>query len=196
MEDRNPWGIRFAERMSGFFAEGVGEPAEGYQEGRKRDKKISFRVKIFIDSLQEFVRNPDYEARIEGYLDADSLGNGLPLEDGRFNMFSGGPESGLRYITYRFRFCLQSGEKFYLKGVKEIHSDRGYYSSEGEQKTLFIKIYRGESEEGEPRGSGILTFKMKDFLPLMFSMRATNAKSLGDKIRALRMFLAFSSRGF
>ncbi len=193
--DRSSWGIKFAEKMSGFFAEGITEPTEGSEEGKKRNQKISFRVKLSIDCLQEFVGNPDYEASMEGHLDADSLGEGLPLEDGRFNMFFGGPESGLRYITYRFRFRSLSGEKFCFKGIKEIHSDMGFYNSRGEQKTLFTKIYRGESEEGEVWGSGVLKFKMKNLLPLVFSVRATGARSLGDKIRALSMFLAFSSSG-
>ena len=56
---------------------------------------------------------------------------------------------------------------------------------------LFTRIYKGDSADGPPFGSGILHFKLLDLPSMLFSFKVTNASSLGDKIKAISQFYLF-----
>lgn len=192
MDNQQGWGIKFAEHMGGFFSEGNLEPSEGFDKGRAGGSPIDFWVKIHITPLREFFEDKDKVAVMTGRFSAAGLGADLPLENGEFNIFAGEEGSGFKHITYKFGFTA-AGEPHYFSGVKNIRLNK----KEGSRKdnvTLFSRVYKGGSEDGELLGAGILTFDLlKDGPGLALSMRATGAKSFGEKLRAMRQFAALAN---
>jgi hypothetical protein len=183
-------GIRFAEHMGGFFMQSATDPAEGYSRGKTEGHPVDFWVKIHITPVMGFAKNPDVKAEMSGKVTAGPLGSKLVIENGEFNIYPGEEGSGMRHISYRFGFSSEQGDPFFFSGVKNIHINR----SEGSRKegvTLYSRIYRGDSEQGEVYGAGILLFNvLKDGPGLLSSVKATGAKSFSERLMALRALRA------
>lgn len=186
---RDDWGVTFAEHMGGFFQKGATDPMEGFRQGKAQGAGIDFRVRIRAEPLTEFMSVPEHGAAMDGRFWAAGLGQGLPIRAGEFNMFPGDEGSGLRHITYRFGFDSADGERFFFSGIKNIHLARRE-RSRTEPVTLYSRVHRGDSEDGEVYGAGILLFNTLslDGFQLLFSLRVTGARSVGEKLKALRMF--------
>lgn len=190
MGNQENWGIKFSEHMGGFFCEGITDPSEGFSRGKDGAHKIDFWVTVKTEKLAEFMRNPDMTATITGKVSTSPLGKDLPIRNGEFNMFPGEEGSGLRHITYRFGFTSIDSEPCYFSGIKNIHIDPKQ-RERSDVATLYSRLYKGESEDGELIGSGILRFNpLKDTLSLLLSLRVFGTRSFafGEKLQALRMF--------
>ena len=187
------WGVRFSEHMGGFFSEGIEDPKTGFSQGKVGGHPIDFWVTIHVSPLKKFFKNVEHPALMEGKVSAGPLGSKLAMRGGEFNMYPGEEGSGLRHISYRFGFDSDAGEPFYFSGVKNIHVNKKQGSS-ADNVTLYSKLYRGDSEEGEFHGAGVLLFHLlKDGPQLATSLRVTGANSFGEKLRALRLFVSASS---
>lgn len=179
-------GIKFKERMSGLFCEGVSDPIAGYNYGKMKGRKISFKVEIEIPCLKRFIEEPNYCAKMSGKVSADLIGDNMEMKNGVFNIRPGEAGSGMRHVIYKFGFNAQDGKPYFFSGVKNIPEDRSVRSS-ADPITLYSTIYRGESEDGEIYGAGILLFNtFKDGLKFFLSFRYPGAGSLAEKISALK----------
>ena len=188
MDNRENWGIKFAEHMGGCFMEGVPDPLEGYRRGRGEGHPIEFRVRVHITPIIGFSKGREPAAEMTGRVSAGPLGRGLALENGEFNIYPGEHGSGLRHISYRFGFKSSAGEPYFFSGVKNIHVNRRE-GSRADNVTLYSKIFRGSSEDGELFGSGILLFDLlKDGPGILFSIRVTGAQSFPERLKALMAF--------
>jgi hypothetical protein len=178
--------------MGGFFHEGIDDPREGFNRGKTEGVPIDFWVKIHITPLKEFFGNPEHAAAMEGKVSAGRLGERLVIRNGGFNMFPGEEGSGFRHITYRFGFSSKDNEPFWFSGIKNVHLAKKQRARH-EPVTLYSRLYRGDSDDGELFGAGILTFNiLKDGPGLASSIRVTGAKSFGEKLKALRYFATAS----
>lgn len=190
MESSKNWGIKFGEHMGGYFCEGAANPKDGFARGKTEGHPVDFWVKIRIESIREFFDNPELAAEMTGICSAGPLGKKLPLEKGQFNIYPGEEGAGLKHISYKFGLTSAAGEPHFFSGIKNIHINRKERVKK-ENVTLFSRIYKGDSEDGELIGSGILLFHILKDGPGMFSsLRVTGARSFGEKMRALRMFAA------
>ena len=193
MDNADNWGIRFAEHMGGYFCEGVEDPQEGFERGKREGTAIDFWVKIHIMPLSKFFSDPAHAAAMEGRFSASGICGGHSLRNGAFNMYPGDPGSGFRHISYQFGFMSADNQRLFFSGVKNVHLDKREQTRR-EPVTLYSKLYRGDSEEGEVLGAGILLFDIfKDGTGLLFSLRVTGARSFSEKLRALRAFASASS---
>jgi hypothetical protein len=179
-------GIKFAEHMGGFFMEGVSDPKEGFRRGKSEGHPIDFRVRIHITPVSGFGKGKEPAAEMTGKFSVGPLGSGLLMENGEFNIFPGEEGSGMRHITYKFGFKSDKGEPFFFSGVKNVHLNRKE-GSRADNVTLYSKVFKGTSEDGELYGAGVLRFHLlKDGPGLALSIRATGARSFPERLKALR----------
>ncbi len=179
-------GIRFSEHMGGYFMEGVSDPLDGFRRGRTEGHPIDFWVTIHIEPVVGFGKSREPAAVMTGRVSAGPLGRKLAMNGGEFNIYPGEEGSGMRHISYRFGFSSDRGEPYFFSGVKNIHLDRSK-GSRADNVTLYSMIFKGENEEGELYGAGILLFNvMRDGWGLLFSIRVTGASSFSERLLALR----------
>ena len=187
-------GLRFSEKMSGYFLEDTSDCQLGWLAGRRRGNRIAFRARITIDDLQRFAGEPAHQARLEGELDYGDLGSGLPFENGAFHLFIFDAASAMRKMVYHFQFHSSSGQPYLLHGEKEIHRERSRFEVLKDMTTLYTRIYHGDSTEGKVAAAGILHFKTVNLPALLASQQALHARSARERIGAHVGFLRFASR--
>jgi len=183
-------GLRFSETMSGYLAQGVEDYESGERRGQEQGAPLSFDVTIEIESVPEFIKLSGQEARMTGTVSYESLGAGLPIQEGRFTLFKPDAASGKRQMTYSFWFTGNDGADYSLYGYKVIYDDPGLDAFE-DMTRLFTRLYRGRNRDGTPVGSGILHFKMLDLPAMVSSFEVTNTDSLITKIRTISVFARF-----
>ncbi len=186
-------GLRFSERMSGYFLENTDDVKHGALVGQRRDNRIGFRARITIDNLDKFLNEPEHTAHLEGQIDYGDLGQKLTMNDGIFNLFVYDPVAGMRKMIYRFHFNSLSGQPYLLYGEKEIHQEHSPTEVIKDMTTLFTRIYHGHTTAGEVAGAGILTFKATSLFELFGSSEVLNASSTLEQIGTLTRFMSFVS---
>ena len=183
-------GLRFAETMSGYVAEGVDGFEEGEKRGQEQDSRFAFDVTIEIESVSDFVKLSGQEAKMSGRVSYKPLGEGLPIQEGVFTLFKPDAASATRQMTYSFWFTGKDGTDYSLYGYKMIHDDPGMDALEDMTK-LFTRLSRGRQKGGTLVGSGVLRFKMLDLPSMLSSFEVTNTNSPITKIRTISTFVKF-----
>ena len=118
----------------------------------------------------------------------------LTVTDGHFNLFVDNPdEPGTKNMKYRMKLTSETGDQFYFYGYKVLRDDFGP-DMWSDTTTLYISVWQGEDDEGELVGKGILKIKPEDFIKQLTTMKATNAASVGDALKATAKFGAFFTR--
>lgn len=186
-------GLRFSERMSGYYLEDTDDVKRGALIGQRRDNRIEFRGRITIEDLDRFLREPDHVARLEGQVDYGDLGQKLSMKDGMFNLFIYDPVTGMRKMIYRFHFNSASGQPYLFYGEKEIHQEHSSTEVIQDMTTLFTRIYHGYTLAGKIAGAGILTFKAATMFEMFGSLEVLNASTTLEQIGALTRFMSFVS---
>jgi uncharacterized protein (DUF362 family) len=186
-------GLEFEETMSGWIGLGEKDFLAGRMAGQQENTPIRFDCKIIIDDLDRFIHLSDQRARLEGTVTFTPLGGPFALEDGSFNLFSVDPATGMRLMTYAFRFTTDSGKKYWLYGEKHLKDDPGFDLME-DMTTLFTTIYDGPDERAPIYGAGQLFFDLKDVPALMASMKVTGTRwwQLYKRVQAKFAFTNFA----
>lgn len=184
--------LRFTETMSGFLGVGDTDPRKGAEAGRRAGTPLAFGVTIRITDLGRFLRDPNHPAELTGTVTFPPLGGSFPIRDGRFNLFAIDPQTGIREMTYTFRFTAGDGAEYLLTGHKEIYDDPGKVDVVGDMTRLFTVLHRGIDENAPIYGAGELYFRLLDTPKLMASMEVENATSWRQKPAALLAFASFA----
>ena len=122
----------------------------------------------------------------------EPLGGRIPIRDGVFNLFTVDARTGIRRMTYAFRFTAADGQLYFLHGHKEIHDDPGALDVVPDMTTLFTTIYRGPDEQAPVYAAGVLTFDLKKTPALLASMKVEGTNSLLRKTAAYTAFASFA----
>jgi hypothetical protein len=187
-------GLRFSERMSGYFLEGTEDFKQGALVGQRRNNQIEIRCRITIDDLDRFLREPEHTARLEGQLDYGDLGKRLSMQNGLFNLFVYDAVAGMRKMMYRFHFHSESGQPYLFCGEKYIHQEHSPTEVIKDMTTLHTRIYHGQTTAGKVASAGILTFKATNLMELFGTLEVLNASSTLEQTGALTRFMSFVSR--
>ena len=203
-------GFAFSERMAGYYAEAIPrdhwklpeETRESRRQhctrladvGRRRNDRLSFRVRISIDDLQTFLDDPAHTARLEGRIDYGALGANLPIKDGIFNLFSMDPEAKMRKMLYRFSFITDSGQVYCLDGEKEIHREHTLLEGFPDMTALFTIIHHGPTIRGKEAGAGVLKVPLDTLIEMARSTEVLGAANTLEEVGARARFLGFVSR--
>ncbi len=184
-------GIEFTETMRGYFAKG--EKTDNYEkafkQGEKEDSAFEFTLTASSDNLDALLEKPDHKAKLYGSVEAPALSEDtLTATKGTFNLLvedQNGVET--RRMEYKMTLSSEEGQTFFFEGFKVIHDDPGL-DLWSDTTTLYITVYEGKNSQGKCVGQGILHIKPMDFLRQMTTMRVTNAKSTGERLKGLSKF--------
>jgi len=185
-------GFEFSETMAGFLAVGESDPQKGAERGRNENSALRFDVQIRIGNLGRFLRIPKHSADLLGSITFAPLGGTFTIRDGVFNLFTVDPQTGVRQMTYAFRFTASDGQTYYLQGHKQIHDDPSRFRPVKDMTTLFTVVYRGQDEHGPVYGAGELYFRLVEAPALVASMKVLGATSLWQKTAAFAAFTSFA----
>jgi uncharacterized protein (DUF362 family) len=184
--------LRFQETMGGHVGIDEPEPLAGSVRGRRENTPLRFDVEIRIEDLGRFLRVADHAAQLSGTVTFEPLGGRIPIRDGAFNLFTVDPRTGIRRMTYAFRFTAADGGLFFLHGHKEIHDDPGALDVVPDMTTLFTTLYRGPDERSPVYAAGVLTFDLKGTPAMVASMKVEGTNSLLRKTAAYTAFASFA----
>ena len=185
-------GLQFRESMSGYLAVDETDPARGAVRAQCENTAISFDVKIRIEDLGQFLRDPEHPADLTGKVTFAPLGEKLTIHDGRFNLFTVGPETGMRKMVYSFHFKANDGQTYFLRGHKDISDDPGKLDLVEDMTRLYTTVYRGADEKAPVFGAGELYFKLREAPALVASAEVVGAKSWSQKVAAYTAFASFA----
>jgi uncharacterized protein (DUF362 family) len=184
-------GFEITETMSGWMGVGQSDFQEGESFGKTHNTSCSFSVKIEVDDLDSFFKLTGHQAKLTGSFDFTPLGKKIPIENGKFNLFSLNNTSGDRRMVYEFNFTDAEGQKCHFQGFKEVKDDPGLDVT-SDMTTLFSIIYRGENDQGQSYASGKLLFDFNDAPEFIASMKVTNARYLWQKVAGFTAFMSFA----
>jgi uncharacterized protein (DUF362 family) len=184
--------LRFQETMGGHVGIDEPEPLAGAARGQRENTPLQFDVEIRIEDLGRFLRVAGHAAELSGNVTFEPLGGRLPIRDGAFNLFTVDPGTGIRRMTYAFRFSAADGRLYFLHGYKEIHDDPGALDVVPDMTTLFATLYRGPDELSPVYASGVLAFDLKKTPALLASMKVEGTNSLLQKMAAYTAFASFA----
>jgi uncharacterized protein (DUF362 family) len=190
MSDHEPLGITFDEAMEGWLGAGCVDPVEGRMLGQRQGTSIRIQARITIADLRRFIEQPGHAARLEGTVSFGPLGGELPIHDGKLDVLVVDPGTGARQMIYEAGFTA-GGERFFLRGVKQIVDDPGLDVLE-DMTSLFAVVHRGGDERGPIYGAGQLFFELLDAPKLLASMKVTGKTRLGQGLSAKLSFLSFA----
>lgn len=183
-------GIQFTERMAGFFSTKIKDDYEkGAEQGEKDFSTLEFVLTIASDDLDSMLSNPQHEAGTAGTVSGPAL-SAEPITsiNGTFNLFVADPTSvDTRNMRYRMRLETEEGNHFFFEGFKVVN-DSSLLNAWKQNTTLFVTVYKGDSNSGEVFGKGILTISPKDFSRQLTTVKATNASSLEERVNAVARF--------
>ena len=185
-------GLQFQETMAGFLGVGEADPRQGAVLGRSRSTTLRFDVQIHIRDLGRFLRVPEHDAELSGTVTFVPLGGTFPIREGRFNLFTVDPRTGIRQMTYAFCFTAGDGRTYFLRGHKEIHDDPGMLDVIPDMTTLFTALHCGGKEGAPVYGAGELSFDLKNASALVKSMKVEGTSSLAKKVAAYIAFASFA----
>ena len=184
-------GLRFSEKMSGYFLEGEADFERGEKSGEIQNSPLSFEVTIEIGEVTDFCKLIGHQAALTGTVSCRSLGENLPIRNGRFGLFRPDAATGKRHMTYSFDFQSSDGRDYSLCGYKVIFDDPHEVDVVEDMTRLFTRIYRGTSADAPLFGSGILHFRMESLPSMLASFEVTNTSSLIAKAKAISQFFSF-----
>jgi cholesterol oxidase len=186
-------GVRFTETMRGFLSTAVTDDFQRADtQARKDDSTFVFTLTVIADDLDALINDVSHAAKLIGTVEAPSLSeHPLTVTDGEFNLFVSDPtDVGTRRMRYRMRLSSAEGKTYFFDGYKLIHDDAGI-DQWADTTTLYITVYEGESDAGDPVGKGILRIKPQDFMRQMTTMQVTNAPDAKARLAATGRYAAY-----
>ncbi|CAL9335381.1 GMC oxidoreductase [Streptomyces sp. enrichment culture] len=110
--------VQFTETMKGTCTPGHGDPRTvDNSSGRE---PLTVRLTVTIDDIDSFLDDPRHTARVDGWIEARSLGGRRPVTDGEAHLFAAGPAPGHRELRYRLPFTDCHGRPRTLTGAKDL----------------------------------------------------------------------------
>jgi predicted patatin/cPLA2 family phospholipase len=182
-----PIGLRFIEQMRGSWTPGEADPRAGERAGLAAGRRLGVRLTISIEDMDAFLGDPTRLAHATGTIDCPELGGRLPIGDGRFNVLA---ETGRRdrRMRYELPFAASDGEAFLMVGEKEVADDAGA-DAWSDTTTLYARIHRGTSSDGEIVGAGVLYLRLGDLARQMTTFRILRSR---DAVTLVLTLLGFS----
>ena len=188
-------GVEFTETMKGFFTKAAADYASGFDQGKERGESLSFTLTIRSDDVYTMISDTSHQAKMTGTVTAPGL-SPLPMNvsGGVFNLFVDDPENlDTKLMKYAMLLNAEDGKQYYFKGFKFVHHDKGL-DEWSDTSTLYITLFDGADENAPVIGKGILHILLADFAKQMTTMKAVNATSTEDGLKALAAFGAYFAR--
>jgi len=160
--------LLFHETLSGPMALGRRDPEHPVRHGRTT--RLSLHATIRIDSMEDFLMDPEHVAWMGGHLSFPPLSKCLPIREGRFQLFSPSDDPLMRLMHYDARFE-HEGRTYFLSGTKFLRDDPGP-DLWADTTRLHTTLHEGHDERGPVVAVGVLSVGVRQLLALMASMRS------------------------
>ncbi|AUX45933.1 choline dehydrogenase [Sorangium cellulosum] len=186
-------GVRFTERMKGWFSHAPDEDYEAAaRRGEAQGSSFAFVLTIASEDVDAMISGSGHEARMVGTVAAPTLSaSPLVVTQGVFNLFVPEASSGSeRRMKYRMVMTAEGGRAYTMFGFK-ILRDRPFWELWHDSTTLYITIREGAGDDGPVVGRGVLTITPDDFVRLLSTFDVTNARSVGERSAATVRFGRF-----
>lgn len=186
-------GVQFTETMKGYFGEGEDQDYEkAFKKGKENDSPFEFTLTIQSQDAGTFVKDKEHLAGMFGTMTAPKLSpEPLMAYNGSFNLFiDDDKDPGHKKMLYRTPLLSIEGHRYYFEGYKDIFDNKGLDVWK-DTTTLFITLYEGDDASDRIIGKGILKIEIKDFIKQMTTMKALNASSTREGLKAVAAFGKF-----
>ncbi len=181
--------LTFSETMSGHFALGVTDTAEGARLGKQNNTSLAMHAEVGIDDLDRFIRDPEHLGSLRGSIDFTPFGIGIQAPSGVFNLFKPTDDPDLTHMVYELAFQHQ-GQDYYLAGHKSVKDDPGF-DLWSDTTTLYTTLHEGQDQHGRVVGAGVLTLGVRQLAMLLSTVAVPNAANLAGKLAAVAKFACF-----
>lgn len=181
--------IQFTETMKGFFSmEEKNDFEAGYELGQQKCSPILFTLTIETEAIAEFTVDQEHIGYMSGTVIAPALSDKpLTVSNGIFNLFVKDPENPAHLrMKYNMQLNTYDGKQFYFNGYKKVDGNSPF-DLWTDTTVLYTTIYQ-DAEENNVLGKGILKIAAQDFATQMTTMKALNAKSMLEKLKAITAF--------
>lgn len=182
-------GFQFKETMQGGFSLNATDPIEGNKHGKQANTKLAMHAAININSLAEFIKNPEHLGQLTGTIDFAPLGLGMVANTGVFNLFKPTDDPALTLMVYELGFEHQ-GQAYYLAGKKEVRQ-ASIFKLWSATTTLYTQLHKGTDKSGTVIGAGILSLGICALLKLVTTITVTNTFSFTEKLKTICCFCGF-----
>jgi hypothetical protein len=182
-------GVTFREVMSGGFALGATDPAEGEKRGRVEGSELTMHAAIVIDDVNRFITEPQHPGGLSGTIDFTPFGVGIVAPTGIFSLFRPTDDPKLKLMVYELGFQ-HGGKSYYMAGQKDVRDDpiTDLWKA---TTTLYTRLHEGTDKTGPVVGAGILTLGVKQLIQLVSTLHATGDATFTEKSEALARFGRF-----
>lgn len=183
-------GIRFTERMQGYFMRGDFTDFEQAEAaGRSSNSPFEFTLTIVSEDLEQMLLDPEHPARMHGTVSAPSLSvTPLQVSDGQFSLFAEDPDRpGYRRMVYRMQLNAEDGSAYRFNGFKVIPKSQGK-APWADTTTLYITVSAADGGTEATIGKGILKIAPDDFLRQLTTMEVTHVADSGRRLAYLLRF--------
>ncbi|OFW10856.1 MAG: hypothetical protein A3H96_20725 [Acidobacteria bacterium RIFCSPLOWO2_02_FULL_67_36] len=202
-------GMTFDEEMDGWYLPGADDAPESRPAGAV---DCSFRLRMTVRDLNEFIEAPAHEARAKGrirFADLDGRGPTTHAVDEQRSWF--------RYLTidlgrgeaemqYCLEFATDQGARFALDGRKHMRKDRPAGPRAAEEvledyTTLFGRVFKVEETERRQVGAARLKFRTfenlvaaRNLVAFLQSFQVTGTDDPLLRTHGLLRFMAFTAQ--
>lgn len=191
-------GVEFTETMKGHFSKDVTNDDYDYgaELGKKQGCDFKFTLTIISNDVYHMISNPDHTAKMIGTVTAPLLSKKpLSVLNGTFNLFVDDPNNvATKLMKYSMVLNSEEGQDYFVYGFKHVNNKKNRLDMWPDTSTLFITIYKGRDDQGDRFGQGVLKIKMADFAKQMTTMKAVNAKTKAEGLKAVADFGSFFSK--
>ncbi|MDP2312882.1 MAG: hypothetical protein Q8P41_08255 [Pseudomonadota bacterium] len=151
--------VRFTETMHGWLSTQVEAPHEDAERaGRAAATRGMFVLTVVTPDVDALVADPCHRSPAYGCVFLPALDTRpLRVEAGHLDLFvDTAAGSRVLHMRYGLRLLTEDGQRYYLRGIKEIVRRRPWPTMIADTTTLFTDIFRGDAAEGTPMLRGIL----------------------------------------
>ena len=192
-------GLRFTEKMSGWFAlgdQGVAnagvEDVDAFHQaataGEAATSPMTFVLTLSSDDLRALTTDLATPMRAVGTVVAPALDPGpLTVDAGRFELFApDDPDPAVRHMWYRLPLAAADGRRFSLQGFKTVEPGVATGAWDA-TTTLYVTVHRDDAD-GPVVGRGILRIAPLDFAKQLRTMTVTGPVGELERLRLLAQF--------
>jgi len=184
-------GLRFTERMAGWWAEG---PPDGggalapYLDAASRGERtgtgrLEFVLTLTSTEIDRVIARTDVPMEATGTVTAPRLSpTPLTVDGGTFLLLvSDDPDPAVRHMRYRLPLVAASGERYFLDGFKTV-APGALDELWGATTTLYVTLHATDSS-GPVLGRGVLRLTPRDFARQLRTVEVTGPVGTAERLR-------------
>jgi cholesterol oxidase len=156
------------EEMKGYIKAGALDFQTGYAQGRSENDYIVVHFNLTAENLERFIKEPEHEAKLEGYITCTNYWGKATVIEGKLNLFIDTVNPAMKKLIYRLFFNDEQGNPLTFYGLKEL-TDYPFTTVLRDTQLLYVKILKGWVQPGQEDAApvyakGLLFLYFKNFI--------------------------------